>query len=1010
MNMGQHRVGSRYRSRSGSDLDFTDNELGSSSRLVPGLHHRARSATVGNPNRRSDSHVGTPKEKHERVLRMRSPSFRMGAPRRVGSTHSPGYGPMDSPNSAPADMNRLSLNGYGTGTSQDVESISPVDWGQDSTKIQKIIESLIYGVVNSILTVPCMYGYTAIIFRAAYFQPYMADLAKLVLFSSVIHQCVFSIQSSLSFSIGQVQDAGLIFLSTMATSISKSTSDESIVPTTLVTLSISTAALGFTVYLIGRLRLAKLVSYLPMPVVGGYLAFIGFFCLEAGIGLSIGQDVSKVSDMKKMLNQHDLILVLPAMLGGALLAIVAKKAETWYSLPVCIVGMPLVFYAVLFATGTSITEAQNAGWMSKPSGEPIGPFWEVWELFEFQNVDWSVIPSQALTWISMTFVVSFSSCLDVVAIEMDMGEELDINHELCTVGLSNIMSGLTGGYTGSYIFSQTIFTYRTNTNSRLVGFIVIISELGLFMSPINVMEYVPLFFFAATLIFIAFDLLAEWLVEVRSKVSNKEYFVLLGTFLIITITNDLMMGIFIGIGLSILNFIIAYSSVTHIERVYKTTSNVVRDYDRRRVLAKHKQVVRFDLHGFLFFGSSMHIVQKLRGILDDQEKKVTFLQPDSDHNPLGPPDSQGAWWDRVVQGMWNKLRNGKSPSMEGGNEALLGTPPPLQRGQSNSSNLSSSTFLDDTIQFVVLDFGRVTGMDATAIATGLMRVKQIALVNGLTIVFTQLREDFEELLIANHVLLPNDPLDCCKVFDVVNDGLEWIEDQLLLGKGLAGRGSPKVGSRSLRGLEIEAPRDTPSMPDMPFALTTGNAPLRGHMSLTSDPKSKVWLHRILTDFFGLENEDETKEEWEDILNSFGLLRFREGDTIFKTGDDADSIYIVMIGEVSLFVAPTEPRNNTKPRLHQSLSRSKDAKFHLIDNGTLLQRARYGSIFGDIHYTLQQKREFSAVATEDSAVFFITRARFRDLEKHHPMAAIGLYQCLNKFLSLTVNDIQNYRWK
>lgn len=37
----------------------------------------------------------------------------------------------------------------------------------------------------------------------------------------------------------------------------------------------------------------------------------------------------------------------------------------------------------------------------------------------------------------MVFVVSFSSCLDVAAIAMDMGEALDTNSELMTVGISN---------------------------------------------------------------------------------------------------------------------------------------------------------------------------------------------------------------------------------------------------------------------------------------------------------------------------------------------------------------------------------------------------------------------------------------------------------------------------------------------------------------------------------------------------------------------------------------------
>ena len=36
-------------------------------------------------------------------------------------------------------------------------------------------------------------------------------------------------------------------------------------------------------------------QYLPLPVVGGYLAFIGIFCLEAGLSLMTGQQIDGVS-------------------------------------------------------------------------------------------------------------------------------------------------------------------------------------------------------------------------------------------------------------------------------------------------------------------------------------------------------------------------------------------------------------------------------------------------------------------------------------------------------------------------------------------------------------------------------------------------------------------------------------------------------------------------------------------------------------------------------------------
>ena len=99
--------------------------------------------------------------------------------------------------------------------------------------------------------------------------------------------------------------------------------------------------------------------------------------------------------------------------------------------------------------------------------QPVGGALDAFAYFQFDLVRWELLPSLFPTWLGMYVVVAFSSSLDVAAIQMDMGKQLDFNHELITVGISNTLSGLLGGFTGSYIFSQTIFTFRTGTRSRV---------------------------------------------------------------------------------------------------------------------------------------------------------------------------------------------------------------------------------------------------------------------------------------------------------------------------------------------------------------------------------------------------------------------------------------------------------------------------------------------------------------------------------------------------------------
>ncbi|CAN0508712.1 unnamed protein product, partial [Laminaria digitata] len=69
-----------------------------------------------------------------------------------------------------------------------------------------------------------------------------------------------------------IQDAGLIFLSRMTTYVAERvlaegrTPDEA-VATALAATALATASLGVALVLLGKLKLARFVAYLPMPVV-----------------------------------------------------------------------------------------------------------------------------------------------------------------------------------------------------------------------------------------------------------------------------------------------------------------------------------------------------------------------------------------------------------------------------------------------------------------------------------------------------------------------------------------------------------------------------------------------------------------------------------------------------------------------------------------------------------------------------------------------------------------------
>jgi SulP family sulfate permease len=225
----------------------------------------------------------------------------------------------------------------------------------------------------------------------------------------------------LDFAIGTVQDAGLIFLSSMANTIADimvedGESEAAILSTTLVLLSAGTALLGLILVVMGQFKLANAVAYLPMPVVGGYLAFIGYFCCQAGVALCISKSMESVTDWSYLADPQYLLLASPGLLAALALTWLSRNAKNPTSLPVAMVAIPAAFYVVIYATGYGLEGARQDGWVGEVA--PPVPVGDLLRLVDFSLVRWDLVGSILWTWVGMIFVVSFASCLDVAAISM----------------------------------------------------------------------------------------------------------------------------------------------------------------------------------------------------------------------------------------------------------------------------------------------------------------------------------------------------------------------------------------------------------------------------------------------------------------------------------------------------------------------------------------------------------------------------------------------------------------
>lgn len=464
-----------------------------------------------------------------------------------------------------------------------------------STHSNPLSVCILYGMINSVIMLPILISFGNIIYRDEFFRPYLPLLIKLTIVSGFIHQLCFSTFSTLPFSVGQVQDAGLIFLSSMASSIvdyckSRGHDDEEILATTVIGLSLFTCILGVALFVIGRLKLASYIRILPTDVIGGYLAFIGFFCGQSGLSLMSSSALEDPSGTHRAF-----WLILPGLMGGVFIFVSVHKIKNILVLPICLVIILFIFYMTLLVKGYSLNEARADGWISQGNEPPI--WYRTWDYFKFNKVVWSALPGQTMTLLSMIFVVSLSSALDVAAIDLELpNNSLAYNYELRMVGLSNIISGITGGYTGSYIFSQTIFTLRAGIRSRKSGYLLAFCEMLVVLIPVSILDYVPKFFFGSLLTMICIDLMIEWLWETHYQLTAAAYTVTLSTFisiLVLGVEFGILAGVAVHVILTKLGFNVNETfgatdeSVAETQKLHRVDSTV-QDYGTVVIVEREK--------------------------------------------------------------------------------------------------------------------------------------------------------------------------------------------------------------------------------------------------------------------------------------------------------------------------------------------------------------------------------------------------------------------------------------
>jgi len=492
-----------------------------------------------------------------------------------------------------------------------------------------IVPSIIAGVIGGIIKIVAAMAFSALIFTGT-LAAYLPQGIGIVLFGFLLFAVISTFTASYPVNINTPQDIPIAIIALIATTVMATNGKDWDAETTFqfifVTIALTSILVGIFFFILGTLKLGKLVRFIPYPVVGGFLAGTGWlivkfaFIMTAGMGLSLDNVVS-------LFDQATLHKWFPGLIFGLIMLISSRYTKHYLLIPVLIAIGITSFYAIMFFYGFSYTDLESNGYLLGPF--PEGGLFQGLPLKYLSDFKWSIFLDQLPAIGTMMILNSISVLFNYSGLEIIIKKDLDLDQELKTTGIGNIIAGLGGAPPGHLSLGGTLLSISIGSKSKLTNIVIaLLCALTLFFGS-EVLSFFPRIILGGLLFNLGLSFLVDWLYSTWSRVPKTDYTIILLIFLVIG-TVGFLEGVITGLLMSVVLFVVSYSKVEIIkhELTGKTFhSNVERSESLKNIIDDSgDQTLILPLQGFIFFGSANRLLERIKLHLQSQnEKNLKYL-------------------------------------------------------------------------------------------------------------------------------------------------------------------------------------------------------------------------------------------------------------------------------------------------------------------------------------------------------------------------------------------------
>ena len=505
---------------------------------------------------------------------------------------------------------------------------APVIAPGPATPTARLLPIIVASAVNTSIIVILALSFATLIFSGP-LAPHLPNGISVVLLGAVALAVVVALTSSYPGSIAAPQSASAAIAALIAASVSSQLAAPHLAAgyiTVVASMAASGLVVGLSMLALGWFRLGRLIRFIPYPVVGGFLAGTGWVLLHGSFGV-MNQTQLNVSNLWALLDAEALLLWLPGLLFGAVLLLLVRRTRNSLTIPVVLVGAPILFYIVLALAGMDAADAARQGLVI--GGAVNATPWQPLLPADLEQVDWALIFSHLPAMLTMVVVTVISLLLNATGIELTVERHLDLNRELRACGWGNLATGLLGGIAGFQALTYTTLAHQLGARGRLTG-LVTAAGIGLvFLTGSNLVSLIPRFVLGGVLAFLGLQLLVTWLYDTRERITRSEYAVIV-LIVLTTAVFGYLPGVAVGLVATIGLFVFDYSRLSVVKHRWSGRdyqSKITRSPQASHLLHANASASEIlQLQGFIFFGTANSLVELAQARLaDSSQPPLRFL-------------------------------------------------------------------------------------------------------------------------------------------------------------------------------------------------------------------------------------------------------------------------------------------------------------------------------------------------------------------------------------------------